>query len=690
MSVLLDMERVSVEFATRRGVLQAISDVSFSIRAGETVCLVGESGSGKTVTSKAIMRLIDDENGTISAGVIRLDGTDVAALPPERLRALRGKKMAMVFQEPMAAFDPVFTIGGQIVETIRRHERGITPGEAGRQAVELLRRVGIPEPALRMKQYPNELSGGMLQRAMIAMALSCRPELLIADEPTTALDVTIQAQILQLLQELKTEFNMAILLITHDLGIAAEIADRIIVMYAGQVVEQATTAELFGRPHHPYTQGLIDSIAGMDSNRSKRLYTIPGSIPSLAELPGGCRFHPRCPYASEQCLHEAPALQDRGGRQAACWNVERLLGSRPGSTVILDLHGSPDSSASPVAPQAKASAQEAAGPSKRQVETLFELSRVTKHYPYGRSLFSRGKKAVQAVDDVSFTIRKGETFGLVGESGSGKSTLGRVLLQLEKLTSGSVLFEGRELVAMSKARLRAERRDMQIIFQDPYGSVDPRWKVGDIIGEPFAVHSRLSTREKRETVMELLRLVGLNPSAYDRYPHEFSGGQRQRIGIARAIALRPKFVLADEAVSALDVSVQAQIVNLLQDLGQQLDLTVLFIGHGLNIVRYVSDRIGVMYLGKLVEIAPSERLFREPAHHYTKALIASIPVPDPLRRREFAAIQGEIPSPASPPSGCRFRTRCPAATARCASEPPEFREVDSESGHYVACHDPAG
>ncbi|WP_176706097.1 ABC transporter ATP-binding protein [Paenibacillus hemerocallicola] len=678
MSGLLDMERVSVDFVTGRGVLQAISDVSLSIKAGETVCLVGESGSGKTVASKAVMRLIDDENGKISAGSIKLDGIDIAGIPPQALRSLRGKKMAMVFQEPMAAFDPVFTIGTQIVETIRRHDRRQTANQARERAVELLRRVGIPEPELRMRQYPNELSGGMLQRAMIAMALSCRPELLIADEPTTALDVTIQAQILQLLQELKSEFNMSILLITHDLGIAAEIADRIVVMYAGRIVEQASTEELFAEPHHPYTRGLLQSITTMDSDRSRRLYTIPGAIPGLADLPEGCRFHPRCPYATETCLRETPTLLDRGGRQAACWNTERLLGDGP--------YISPQTTAAAVEVVVSSVWLPTEASEEPQSGALFELRHVTKHYPIGRSLFSRQKKAVQAVDDVSFSIRKGETFGLVGESGSGKSTLGRVLLHLEKPTSGSVLFEGRELGALSGARLREERKHMQMIFQDPYGSVDPRWKVGDIIGEPFAVHGNVGVREKRAAVEELLRLVGLNAASYDRYPHEFSGGQRQRIGIARAIALRPKFVLADEAVSALDVSVQAQIVNLLQELGQRLDLTFLFIGHGLNVVRYVSDRIGVMYLGKLVEIAPSEQMFRRPAHHYTKALIASIPVPEPQRRREFAAIQGEIPSPANPPSGCRFRTRCPAATARCAVEPPSLREIDR--GHYVACHDP--
>ncbi|MFC5449337.1 ABC transporter ATP-binding protein [Paenibacillus aestuarii] len=667
MSHILDIERLSVDFATARGTLQAIHDVSFSIESGEIVCLVGESGSGKSVTSKAIMRLIDEENGSITSGAIKVDGIDISDLSKLSLQSLRGKKMAMVFQEPMAAFDPVFTIGSQIVETICRHDHNSTANQAWQRGVELLRRVGIPEPELRMKAYPGELSGGMLQRAMIAMALSCEPELLIADEPTTALDVTIQAQILQLLQELKTEYRMSVLLITHDLGIAAQIADRIVVMYAGKIVEQATAEELFTQPHHPYTQGLLQSITTLDSDKSQRLYAIPGSIPGLADLPEGCRFHPRCPYASERCAREAPELQDRDGRQSACWNVGQLLeGSERGKTEVIGAMR--------------------VGETDRTLQPLIELSHVTKHYPVGGSFFSRAHKVIQAVDDVSFSIRKGETFGLVGESGSGKSTLGRVMLQLERPTSGSVRFEDQQLTALSGARLREARKHMQMIFQDPYGSVDPRWKVGDIIGEPFAVHGNVRPSEKREQVEELLQLVGLSPSAYDRYPHEFSGGQRQRIGIARAIALRPKFILADEAVSALDVSVQAQIVNLLQDLRQQLNMTLLFIGHGLNVVRYVSDRIGVMYLGKLVEIAPSERLFLRPAHHYTRGLIASVPIPDPNRRREFASVEGEIPSPANPPSGCRFRTRCPAATARCAVEAPALRAIGSD--HFVACHDP--
>ncbi|THF84623.1 ABC transporter ATP-binding protein [Cohnella fermenti] len=676
MEPLLEINRLSVDFHTRRGPLQALSEVSLTIRQGETVCLVGESGSGKTVASKSVMRLIDYENGRIAGGRIRLGGLDLASLSQNELRSLRGKKMAMVFQEPMAAFDPVYTIGYQIVETIRRHDSK-SKEDAWEHAVSLLDRVGIPEPRIRMKQYPGELSGGMLQRAMIALALSCGPELLIADEPTTALDVTIQAQILQLLQELKEEFGMSILLITHDLGIAAEIADRVVVLYAGRVAEQAPTAELFARPHHPYTRGLLDSIATLDTEKGEKLHSIAGSIPSLTALPNGCLFHPRCPLATDKCRSEAPPLVARGEREWACWHTEELLKTTKGNK----RSGGLDAASTAVPPDG---ALTATSPSSSQ--ELLQVEGVRKYYPVKGSLPGRKRAYIRAVDDVSFSIRQGETFGLVGESGSGKSTLGRVLLQLEKATAGRIRFDGRELTDMGGTSLRSARKDIQMIFQDPYGSLDPRWNVGDIVGEPLRVHERLNASEKKERVARLLESVGLDASYASRYPHEFSGGQRQRIGIARAIALNPKFVLADEAVSALDVSVQAQVVNLLQELQEKLGLTYLFIAHGLQIVRHLSDRIGVMYLGKLVEIAPSHELFLRPAHPYTKALIASVPSADLGAKRERITLQGEIPSPARPPSGCRFHTRCPLATARCREEEPALRAVDPE--HVVACHYP--
>lgn len=694
MKELLSVDELSVDVRTPGGTLNAIANVSLRIGQGEIVCLVGESGSGKTITSLSIMRLIDYDNGRITHGDIRLHGKSLAAMSKREISELRGKKIAMIFQEPMVALDPVFTIGHQIMEVIVRHKR-TTKAEAYAEAVSLLRRVGIPEPEMRMKQYPHELSGGMRQRAMIAIALACGPELLIADEPTTALDVTIQAQILSLLQELRTEFGMSILLITHDLGIAAEMADRIVVMYAGKIAEQATVHELFERPLHPYTQGLLQSVVTLDSDRSSRLYTIAGSIPSLHDMPSGCRFHPRCPHASEWCRTEEPPLSPLNGRKVACWHAEELLRQAERAAVPDAGARSTEAAAAAIVPanaSAKVStstAADAGGDVGREAtarETLIDIVSVTKYYPLGKSLLRRGKTFIRAVDGVSLAIGKGETFGLVGESGCGKSTLGRVVLQLEKATSGQVLFQGKPLLDAGARERKAARRDMQIVFQDPYGSLNPRWTVGDIIGEPLWVHESLRGSAKRQRVEEVMQLVGLNPAWYDRRPHEFSGSQRQRIGIARAIALHPKFILADEAVSALDVSVQSQVINLLQDLQEKLGLTYLFIAHGLNVVRHISDRIGVMYLGKLVEIAPTDELFRHPAHPYTRALLAAIPVPDPKRRREFTPIAGEMPSPANPPSGCRFHPRCPAATDRCKSEPPELRKVGP--GHLAACHYP--
>lgn len=644
MEALLNIRELSVGFRTQNGLLEAITNISFSIQPGETVCLVGESGSGKTVTSKAIMRLIDYEKGSITRGSILLQGRDIAALPEAELRQLRGKRVAMVFQEPMAAFDPVFTIGQQIAETIIQHER-VSRRVAWDRGIQLLSRVGIPEAEIRMKQYPGELSGGMLQRAMIAMALSCSPDLLIADEPTTALDVTIQAQILQLLQELQQELGMSILLITHDLGIAAEMAVRIVVMYAGRIVEQGTAEELFARPRHPYTRGLLQSIPPLDSVRGERLYAIQGSIPSLNALPEGCLFHPRCEYATERCRAEAPPLTDQSGSEVACWQAEQVA-AEPA------VRGK--SAAFRVEESASLEEKSEDALSGRDSGILFAAEHLRKYYPVKRKGFTAPRTFIRAVDDVSFSIRKKETFGLVGESGSGKSTLGRVLLQMEQATSGKVLFQGKELTGLNGAQLRPLRKDMQVIFQDPYGSLNPRWTIGDSIAEPLKVHGAWTAGERKNRVEELLLLVGLDPSSVGKYPHEFSGGQRQRIGIARAIALNPSFILADEAVSALDVSVQAQIVNLLQELQRKLGLTYLFIAHGLQIVRHISDRIGVMYLGKLVEIAPSDELFRQPAHPYTKLLIKSIPQPVPGQHGSVAPIQGEIPSPANPPSGCRF------------------------------------
>ncbi|MDO3413083.1 ABC transporter ATP-binding protein [Saccharibacillus sp. CPCC 101409] len=691
MKPLLDVQELTIDVHTPRGTLTAVSDISFSIAPGETVCLVGESGSGKTIASKAIMRLTDYENGRIAGGSITLGETALQSLPASVMRGIRGKRIAMIFQEPMAAFDPVFTIGHQIAETMRAHRHG-RGAKLWKEGAELLRRVGIPDPELRMKQYPGELSGGMLQRAMIAMALSGEPELLIADEPTTALDVTIQAQILDLLNELKDSLGMSILLITHDLGVAAEMADRIVVLYAGKIAEQGPASELLRSPRHPYTIGLLNSIAALDSRPGEPLRAIEGSPPGLSDMPSGCRFHPRCAFATDRCRESVPPLEELGGgRLAACWNR--------GEPAVLAAAGSIGGRRVPAAQAAAGRDTPAEQPPKPRLAALpgapleaapaltsplLEARDLVKHYPLGGG-WGRPKRKVHAVDGVSLSIAEGETFGLVGESGSGKSTLGRLLLQLEPQTSGQVLYRGEELSLKDKARWRASRRDLQIIHQDPYGTVDPRWSIGDIIAEPLGVHTELSPSARRAKVGELLEQVGLSASWQNRYPHEFSGGQRQRIGIARAIAVNPRFILADEAVSALDVSVQAQIVNLLQDLQGRLGLTSVFIAHGLQVVRHISTRIGVMYLGKLVEIAPGEELFRSPAHPYTRALISSIPGSGAGVRESFS-VRGEIPSPTSPPSGCRFHTRCPLATDLCRKQEPAFSEIGA--ARAVACHYP--
>ncbi|TRL31193.1 ABC transporter ATP-binding protein [Methylosinus sporium] len=659
----LEIAGLSVALQGRGARLEALDAIDLTIGAGETVCLVGESGSGKTVTALSVLRLIDYAGGAITSGEIRFDGRDLALRTQEEMSALRGRRIGVVLQDPMTAFDPLFTIGSQITEAIRRHRR-VGAAEARRDAIALLRRTRIADPDLRIDQFPHQLSGGMRQRASIAMALACGPDLLIADEPTTALDVTIQAQILRLLREMQSETGMSVLLITHDLGVAAEIADRIVVMYAGRIVEDAPAVELFARPGHPYSRGLLRSIIGEAAPSRAPLPAIPGGIPGLAALPTGCRFHPRCPMSSWRCSVETPPLVETGAARVACWHPHEE---------------SPRLAASVAEPAPRKAALPASA------APLIEAVALGRHYPIGSARPGARRASLRAVEDVSLAIARGETFGLVGESGSGKSTLGRLLLRLERPNAGRVAFDGVDLARLGGRSLRQMRRDMQMIFQNPHGSVDPRWTVGEIIAEPLATHERGSEAERRDKVAALLAEVGLDPSLASSHPHRLSGGQCQRVAIARAIALRPRFIVADEAVSALDVSVRAQIVNLLQELKERLGLTMLFIGHGLDVVHHLSDRIGVMYLGRLVESGPADALFRHPAHPYTKALLAAIPKLDPRLRGGLAPIEGELPSSVSPPSGCAFHARCPAATARCREETPALVPMGEDS-RSVACH----
>ena len=657
---LLEVIDLKTFFDGELGEVRAVDGVSFHIGWGETLAMVGESGSGKSVTGLSIMRLLDG-TGRITGGSILLNGENLLAKPEAEMRRIRGNAISMIFQEPMTSLNPVFTVGDQIAETIALHKR-VGSVAAKSQAIEMLDLVGIPEPAKRFDLFPHHMSGGMRQRVMIAMALSCSPKLLIADEPTTALDVTIQAQILDLMRRLQKELGMSILFITHDLGVVAEVADRVVVMYAGRAVEQAPVAEIFAHPLMPYTIGLLESVPRVDrsAHRQQRLRAIPGNIPNPAELPKGCAFHPRCRFAIAACRRDAPPLEDSGkGHSTRCLRS---------SEMPVLLANERDAAPAPIVAGM-------AGPAATS-RRLLEVKGLSVSFPT-----SGGR--VQAVSNISFDIGAGEVVGLVGESGSGKTTVGQAILRLVEPTGGKVIFDGIDIAGLDRSGLRGLRRRMQIIFQDPFASLNPRMTVEEIVGEAFAIHKLESGAKRRARIVEILESVGLSSDHMRRYPHEFSGGQRQRIGIARALAVKPQFIVADEPVSALDVSIQAQVVNLLQDLKQQLGLTLLFIAHDLGVVEYLCDRVIVMYLGRIMEIAPARRLYANPTHPYTEALLSGVPIPDPSVKRQRIILEGEIPSPVNPPSGCVFRTRCRLATAECAKVIPPLKEL--EPGHFCAC-----
>ena len=664
---LLEVRDLKTCFDSEQGEVRAVDGVSFHIGRGETLAIVGESGSGKSVTSLSIMRLITG-SGRIAGGSILLNGDNLLAKSEAGMRRIRGNDISMIFQEPMTSLNPVFTVGSQIAETIALHKR-IGSAAVRRQSIEMLELVGIPEPARRFNAFPHQMSGGMRQRVMIAMALSCSPKLLIADEPTTALDVTIQAQILDLMRRLQKEFGMSILFITHDLGVVAEVADRVVVMYAGRAVETATVTDLFENPRMPYTIGLLNSVPRVDREafRQHRLRAIPGNVPNPIDLPSGCAFHPRCRFAVEACGREVPRLEDTGnGHMVRCLRSSEiaLIVSAPHDAWTVQATGA------------------GTGPAAT-ARRLLEVKNLSVSFPIRGGLASRVIGRVQAVCDISFDIAAGEVVGLVGESGSGKTTAGQALLRLVEPTGGKVMFDGIDVGALDRSGLRDLRRRMQIIFQDPFASLNPRMTVEEIVGEAFAIHKLERGPNRRARIAEILQSVGLSSDHMRRYPHEFSGGQRQRIGIARALAVRPQFIVADEPVSALDVSIQAQVVNLLQDLKQQLGLTLLFIAHDLGVVEYLCDRVIVMYLGRIMEVAPARRLYASPAHPYTEALLSGVPIPDPMIKRQRIILDGDIPSPINPPSGCVFRTRCRLATAECAEVIPPLKEVGP--GHLSAC-----
>jgi peptide/nickel transport system ATP-binding protein len=667
-SPLLEVEGLDVTFRTRDGDVQAVRDLTLRLGQGETLGIVGESGSGKSTVALAILGLL--AKNAIVTGSVRSAGRELLGLRERDLARVRGSVIAYVPQDPLSSLNPAFTVGWQVAETLwTRHEMG--KDAAQRRAVELLDAVGIPRAAEQARRFPHEFSGGMRQRVVIAIAMANDPDVIIADEPTTALDVTIQAQVLETLRAAREQTGASMILITHDLGVVAGMADRVMVMYAGKAVETGPVDEIFFRSRMPYTLGLLGSLPRLDVDSSARLRPIPGAPPSLIRLPPGCPFVPRCPVAISRCGEEEPGLRVVAPEhRSACHRSRELAPGEP-------LFAAGDQTSPPSAGLAVAA----------NSEPVIGVTELVKHYPItsGRLLRRRVGEA-HAVCGVSLELRERETLGLVGESGCGKSTTARTILQLLPVTTGSVMFEGQELTALNRRKLRPLRQHVQVVFQDPFASLDPRMPVGEIVAEPLHVHERWDRRTGPDRVAELFRLVGLNPEHRNRYPHEFSGGQRQRVGIARALALEPKVLVLDEPVSALDVSIQADVVNLLEDLQDRLGLSYLFIAHDLSVIRHISDRVAVMYLGKIVETGTRSQVYDTPSHPYTQALLSAVPVPDPEveRRRRRILLTGDVPSAASPPSGCRFRTRCWKAQDICAAEEPAL--IDRGQGHPAACH----
>ncbi|TFC51235.1 dipeptide ABC transporter ATP-binding protein [Cryobacterium shii] len=667
---LLEVTDLSVTFPQRGGpAVQAVRGISYQVHKGEFLGIVGESGSGKSVSSLALMGLLP--SSAVVTGSIMFGGRSLLDLNDQQLSRIRGREISMIFQDPLSALTPVYTVGDQIAEALLLHDPALTKRAAQVRAVELLTVVGIPAPERRARAFPHEFSGGMRQRAMIAMSIANDPLLIIADEPTTALDVTIQAQILEVLETAKNLTGAAVVLITHDLGVVAGHADRIAVMYAGKLVENGTTQEVFAAPHMPYTIGLLRSVPNMQTAGTERLVPLEGRPPSLTALPRGCPFAARCPISLDACHETEPVLLVHGNAGPAGMTAPGT--AAPGAPVaglaeaahVAACHRSdeiadgvltrPDVFPRP-APLAVAHREK-----DQDAQPVLTVTGLVRHFPLTKGgVFSRQIGTVRAVDGVSFSILPGQTLGLVGESGCGKSTTILEILEMTKPQAGQILIDGRDVTGLGRAELLRLRKDVQIVFQDPMAALDPRLPIGDIIGEPLTVHG-VKPAARRARVAELLDLVGLDPQMADRYPHEFSGGQRQRVGIARALATNPRLVVLDEPVSALDVSIQAGVINLLEDLKEQLNLSYLFVAHDLAIVRQIADTVAVMYLGRIVEYGPVAEVFARPRHPYTQALISAAPIPDPVieRRRKRVLLQGDLPSPTEQIDGCNFRSRCP-------------------------------
>jgi peptide/nickel transport system ATP-binding protein len=666
---ILEVRNLSTWLDTSKGTVRAVDGASFAIRRGETFALVGESGCGKSMTALSITRLLPDAARVVS-GNVWLAGKDLLTLPESAMREVRGTQLSMIFQEPATSLNPVLTVAAQIEEVLARHLD--MRGQAARaRAAELMQQVGIADCARCLDSFPFQLSGGMKQRVMIAMALACHPAVLIADEPTTALDVTIQSQVLDVLRRLQEAAGMSILLITHDLGVVSEVAHQVAVMYAGEIVETAPRGRFFAAPAHPYSRKLFDALPG-SAGRERGLAVIPGSVPSLTRVFSGCRFADRCDKASEVCRTTLPPIVDLGGGQQVRCHLyadarrEALGARRQENQMLVEATQSPGQAAS-------------------ESTSLLRVEDLRIHYPIRKGVFKRVVGHVKAVDGVDLEIPSHRTLALVGESGCGKTSVGRGLLHLLPLAGGRVLFEGVDLAHLSPRQLRARRKDVQIIFQDPYASLNPRMRVMEIVEEGMeALGIGTCGSDRQERVDRIMEQVGLSPDMKLRYPHEFSGGQRQRIAIARALAVEPKLIVCDEPTSALDVSVQAQILNLLKDLQTRLGLAYLFITHNISVVEFIAHRVAVMYLGRIVESGPVDEVLQRPRHPYTRALLSAVPMVDETRRREVIRLKGEPPSPVNPPEGCHFHPRCPSALPQCSQQYPGPSWAGAE--HTVNCH----
>ncbi len=646
---LLDVQDLCTEFRTDGGIVKAVNNVSFRVDAGERVAIVGESGSGKSAMAMSLLRLLAHP-GKVTGGKVMLEDRDLSRLSERQLNTIRGREVGTVFQDPMSSLDPVMRVSKQMVQPIMRN-LGLSRDKARAEAVRWLDKVGIPEPERRIDAFPFEMSGGMRQRVMIAMALSCNPRLVIADEPTTALDVTIQAQIVAMLKDLTAEAGAAMLFITHDLGLVARFADKVAVMYAGRIVEFGPVGAIFSDPQHPYTQSLLRTIPSPGMLKETRLPQIPGLPPDMRKPMAGCPFRARCAAAQPDCAGQIPPLTRRGPDHTAACRVPEGLGQTR------------------LTPEPRRLRQNAS-PLDQERHVTVEINNLVKHFTSNSVLFPSKRTVVKAVNGINLRVLKGETLGIVGESGCGKSTVARMLLGLEETTSGEIYTDGLA----------------QMVFQDPSSSFNPKMKISDIIEEPLAVKNWGDRASRAKRVAELIDQVGLEPTHLSRYPNQLSGGQRQRVAVARALALKPSVVVADEPTSALDVSVRAQIINLLADLKQDLGISFVFISHDLLTVRYIADRIAVMYLGEVVEYGPAEEVFSRPVHPYTKALIDAVPIPDPKLEaaRQSTPLTGELPSPLNIPKGCSFVTRCPLATKLCHEDKPVLRK--HRKSREAACH----